>query len=90
MFFSSSSLSEDGTISDYSEEETSLRVCMAKMAKTKVFLCDETKFQKTSAFNLFTLSDIDYVVTGAPLPDAIVKKHGLQIVSDDEAFMYKR
>ena len=89
MFFSSSSLSEDGTISDYSEEETSLRVCMAKMAKTKVFLCDETKFQKTSAFNLFTLSDIDYVVTGAPLPNEILNKHDLELICEDGAFMYK-
>ena len=89
MFFSSSSLSEDGTISDYSEEETSLRLCMAKMAKTKVFLCDETKFQKTSAFNLFTLSDIDYVVTGAPLPNEIINKHNLELICEDGAFMYK-
>lgn len=88
MFFSSSSLGEDGMISDYSEEETSLRVCMAKMARTKVFLCDQTKFQKTSAFNLFPLSEVDYIITDAPLPDDILKKYALECVSDDGAFMY--
>ena len=40
------SLSDDGIISDYSEEETALRMRMAKNAKTKVFLCDETKLGK--------------------------------------------
>ena len=90
MFFSSSSLGADGMISDYSEEETSLRIRMAKMAKIKVFLCDETKFGKTSAFNLFPLSEVDHVITGAPLPDAILKKYALKCISDDGAFMYKK
>lgn len=90
MFFSSSSLSEFGMISDYSEEETSLRLCMAKMAKTKVFLCDRTKFNKTSAFNLFPLSEVDYVVTGAPLSNEIIAAHKLDLVASDGAFMYKK
>ncbi len=90
MFFSSSSLSNDGKISDYSEEETALRLTMAKMSKTKVFLCDETKFEKISAFNLFPLSAVDYVVTGAPLSNEMLKKYNLTLISDDGAFMYKK
>ena len=90
MFFSSSSLSESGMISDYSEEEISLRLCIAEMTKTKVFLCDQTKFNKESAFNLFSLSDIDYAITGAPLPNELLKMHKLELVSFDEAFMYKK
>ena len=89
FIFSSSSLSDDGMISDYSDEETSLRICMAKNAKIKVFLCDETKLGKSSAFNLFPLSEVDYAVTGAPLSIELTKKIGFELLSNDGAFLYK-
>lgn len=91
LFFSSSSLDSDGVISDYSEEETALRVAMRNGAKHTVFLCDSTKIGKTSAFRAFSLSDIDYVVTDSSLPYDMIKKHDLSLVkSENDTFMYKK
>ena len=90
MFFSSSSLGDDGMISDFSEEETALRLYMATKAKIKVFLCDETKIGKSSAFNLFSLCDVDYAVTGAPLSAEVTQKCELKLISDNGAYMYKK
>lgn len=90
LFFSSSSLSDDGTISDYSEEETSLRIAMRGGARRSVFLCDSTKFGNSSAFRAFALSDIDYAVTDAPLSESMLKANGFNLVrSEDGAFMYR-
>jgi len=89
LFFSSSSLDEDGMISDYSEEENTLRIAMYSGARKSVFLCDSTKFNKSSAFRAFSLSDVDYIVTDAPLSEELISRHGLSLVkSENGAFMY--
>lgn len=91
LFFSSSSIDENGIISDYSEEETALRVAMHKGARRSVFLFDSSKFGKSSAFRAFSLSDIDYIVTDASLPSALTERYGFEIVaSESGAFMYKK
>ncbi len=90
LFFSSSSLSDDGTISDYSEEETSLRIAMRGGARHSVFLCDSTKFGKSSAFRAFSFSDIDYAVTDAPLSEETLSRHSFSLIkSEGGAFMYR-
>ena len=90
LFFSSSSIDDRGIISDYSEEETSLRVAMYNEAKISVFLCDSTKFSKASAFREFSLSDIDYFITDSPPIDEILTIHGFSLVaSESNAYMYK-
>ena len=89
LFFSSSSLDNDGMISDYSEEETALRIAMRTGAQRSVFLCDSTKIGKTSAFRAFSLSEIDHVITDAPLLDTMLKSHGLVLQKNENgAFMY--
>ena len=90
LFFSSSSLDSTGLISDYSEEETSLRSAMKSGAGKSVFLCDSSKFNKTSAYRFFPLDEIDYTVTDTPLPSKLIEKHKLVLVSEgDGAFLYK-
>lgn len=71
-FFSSFALSDDGKITDYSDNETSLRKTMLKNSKTKVFMCDVSKVSKISSFNVSNLDSVDYVVTDEPL---ILKKN---------------
>lgn len=90
MFFSSSSLDERGMISDYSEEETELRLAMFRQASVRVFLCDSTKFGKRSAFNLCSLSDVDYVITGASLPQSAIRECGLHLISQTDAYLYQK
>ena len=89
MFFSAASLSDKGVISDWSEEECNMRVAMTKHAKTKVFMCDSTKFATTSAFKLFPISKVDYVVCDAPLSDKILSSFSLALVDSTEAYLYK-
>ena len=62
-FFSASALSYQGKITDYSDMETSLRKVMLENSKTKVFMCDHSKFNKTSHFNVTDLNTVDYLIT---------------------------
>ncbi|MBR2466916.1 MAG: DeoR/GlpR transcriptional regulator [Clostridia bacterium] len=70
-FFSTKALSEDGVISDCTSEEVFLRNCMLKNAKTKVFLCDSTKFRTRSSFKQCELSDVDVIISDSPLPRSL-------------------
>ena len=62
LFFSSQALSEDGEISDSSEEETALRRIMLSRSSKSVFLCDSSKLGKRKTYKLADISDIDRVV----------------------------
>ena len=69
VFFSSQSLSKDGIISDSTEEENYVRSLMLSRAETKVFLCDSSKFSKTSTYKLCTLEVVDEIVFDRPFDD---------------------
>ena len=73
-FFSAKSLSEDGTLSDCTEEETALREAMFSSAEKKVFLCDSSKIGTHSAYKQCTLNDVDILVTDAEIPEDMKKK----------------
>ena len=89
LFFSSSSLDNDGMISDYSEEETALRIAMRTGAQRSVFLCDSTKIGKASAFRAFSLSEVDCIVTDTPLPESMLNTHGFVLQKNEGgAFLY--
>ncbi|MBQ7400164.1 MAG: DeoR/GlpR transcriptional regulator [Clostridia bacterium] len=68
LFFSSQALSDDGWISDVSEEETSLRRVMLSRAKKKIFLCDSTKLGLRKTFTLCSKDDVDAVICDKALP----------------------
>lgn len=70
-FFSAQSVSADGEIYDCFEEENVIRKAMIKHATKKVFLCDSTKFGKTSPFHLCSLNEVDYIVSNHALPDFV-------------------
>ena len=59
FFFSSQALSNDGIISDCSPEETAIRKAMFANSQKRVFLCDSSKFGKTSIHRLCSLDDIE-------------------------------
>ena len=89
FFFSCAALSADGMISDYSEEETALRQCMRRQSKKTVFLCDSAKIGKQTAFYAFSLSEIDYLVTDAPLPEQLLLKVPLALeLEQDHTYLY--
>ncbi len=65
-FFSSYALNDEGKITDYSDLETSLRRVVLENSKTKIFMCDSSKFSKTSSFNVTDLDSVDYIITDVP------------------------
>lgn len=67
-FFSSQGISEDGRISDASEEETSLRRVMLSRSDKKIFLCDETKIGVKRMFTLCSREDVDGIICNVKLP----------------------
>lgn len=88
MFYSVASLSDEGVLSDWSDEERSVRVVMSRNARKRVFMCDSTKFGKSSAFKLFALSSNDYIVTDAPLPEKLVSLFNLEAIRTEPAYLY--
>lgn len=63
MFFSTKSLTNDGSIWDPSREEVLVRNSMLKNAAKRVFLCDSEKFGTNSAYKQCTLNDVDVLVS---------------------------
>lgn len=80
MFFSSSAVNGRGWISDYCAPANSLRRCALAQSETKVFLCDKSKFLKTSAYMLMPLREADYIIADAPLPAEIASGGIKQII----------
>ena len=64
VFFSCQGISEDGVISDSSEEEVALRRCMIARAKKQYFLCDSSKLGVSRTFSLCNAADLTAVICG--------------------------
>lgn len=62
-FFSAQGIDEDGTISDQSEEESTLRRLMIKNSKEQYFLFDGSKYRKRFAFKICSVQDISGFIT---------------------------
>ncbi len=62
VFFSSQGLSDDGEVSDSSEEQTALRRIMLSRSKKKYFLCDSSKLGERRAHKLCDVSEITGVI----------------------------
>ena len=89
FFFSSSSLDEEGVISDYSEEETALRTVMKNRSRQTVFLCVSEKFNSRSAYRMTALREIDHIFTDAPLQeDLLHRNHLILHKQTEDAFWY--
>ena len=71
MFFSCHGLSDDGMMSDPSIEEANLRLVMFQKSKQKYLLCDSSKFGKVFFYDMGNVSQLDGVISDAPLPDSI-------------------
>lgn len=62
-FFSAQAVTPNGIIADASEYESALRKLVIQRADVTAFLCDHSKFGKTSTFRVAMLRDIDYLIT---------------------------
>ncbi len=68
LFFSSQGITADGTISDASEDESSLRRVMIKQAKKQFFVCDSSKIDVRKMFTLCKKDDISGIICDTKLP----------------------
>lgn len=67
--FSCRGISPDGMLTDLSIEENLVRRQMMAHAKRSVLLCAGEKFNKTYLHNLCHVSELDLILSDAPLPD---------------------
>ena len=74
MFFSSTGISEQGSIVDASQEETMLRRVVREHSRQTVLLCDSTKLRVSAPYNFAPLEDMDLVITNGDPEDALLKK----------------
>lgn len=63
VFFSCRGLSDEGEMTDISIEELNLRRAMLERARTKILLCDSSKFGKQYMYSLGYREDIDAVIS---------------------------
>ena len=65
MFFSARAVDERGVITDLNEPETSVRRVAMRHTDKAIFLCDQSKFGKSSTFTVGQASDLAYLITDA-------------------------
>ncbi len=82
VFFSAQAVGNNGEIYDCFEEENVIRKAMIKHATKKVFLCDSTKFGKTSLFHLCSLNEVDYIVSNHEVPPFVKLDKRTTVVID--------
>lgn len=91
MIFSASSLDEDGVISDFSEEEAILRRVMHSHSEKTAFLIDSAKRESKSAYRIFSLDEVDHVITDKPLSKKLTDRYRLTVSQQtDNAILYSR
>src|SRR5690554_5344926 len=69
LFFSARSISLEDGITDVNEEDVYLKKQMLKGARSAVFLCGSSKFDKRSYRAVCDIGDIDYLITDKPPSD---------------------
>lgn len=72
-FFSCRGLSDDGMISDNSVEQNDIRRVMMAHATRSICLMDSSKFSQQFLCNLCPASDVDELISEAPLPEKVQK-----------------
>jgi DeoR/GlpR family transcriptional regulator of sugar metabolism len=64
-------VNEKGMLTDPSLPETQIRKVAINQSKKTVFLCDETKFSRSTPYNLVPVQTVDYIITNS----ATVKRY---------------
>ena len=65
LFFSCHGVNEKGMLTDPSLPETQIRKVAINQSKKTVFLCDETKFSRSTPYNLVPVQTVDYIITNS-------------------------
>ena len=70
VFFSCKGFSPKHGLTDSNEQESEIRKVMLRCSETVIFLCDQTKFDKTGFAKTASLEDIDVIIVDAPMPES--------------------
>ena len=81
-FVSAQSVAADGEIYDCFEDENTLRNAMRFHSEKSVFLCDGTKFGRTSPYRLCSLGEFDYMVCDRDVRNYFTTDSLPKIISD--------
>ena len=68
-----SALDADGAIMDHDGREVSVARAILKNARTRVLVCDHSKFDRSAPVRICDVADLDLVITDAPVPDAFAE-----------------
>lgn len=73
LFFSCKGFDPQTGLTDSIEEESALRRVMMTRARSRIFLCDHTKFGRVGFTTTATLSDVHKFVTDVPLSEEYLR-----------------
>ncbi|HID68057.1 MAG TPA: DeoR/GlpR transcriptional regulator, partial [Roseibacterium sp.] len=65
-----SALDVDGSVLDYDAREVSVARAILRNARTRILVCDTTKFERTAPVRICDVSELDYVITDTVPPKA--------------------
>ncbi len=67
-----SALDADGSVLDYDTREVSVARAILRNARTRLLVCDGSKFERTASVRICDISELDYVITDAAPPQGFV------------------
>jgi len=68
-----SALDADGSILDYDGREVSVARAILRNARTRLLVCDSSKFERTAPVRICDISELDYVITDTTPPHSFVQ-----------------
>jgi DeoR family transcriptional regulator, glycerol-3-phosphate regulon repressor len=63
-----SAIDEDGAVLDFDQREVSVARAILRNARTRILVCDATKFDRSAPMRICDIADIDFFVTDRPPP----------------------
>ena len=68
-----SALDADGSVLDYDAREVSVARAILRNARTRLLVCDGSKFERTAPVRICDVSELDYVITDVSPPQGFVE-----------------
>jgi len=69
-----SSIDEDGAVLDFDSREVSVARAMLANARTRILVCDGSKFARTAPVRICNLDELDYLITDRQPPRAFIEQ----------------
>jgi len=69
-----SALDADGAVLDHDAREVSVARAILRNARTRILVCDGSKFERTAPVRICDVSELDYIVTDRPPPAAFARR----------------